>query len=168
MLAIALNNYYNNKDDTQRQGGYTYMIVKLAREQGGVVPLYATPKSAGCDVYSNAGYMLSPGETKIIHTGIYLEIPEGYEAQIRPRSGLAAKHGVTVLNAPGTIDSDYRGEIMVILHNFGDSIFSIKPQERIAQIVFAPVCQVQFSITERENLTQTQRQCGGLGSTGNK
>jgi dUTP pyrophosphatase len=145
-----------------------YMIVKLAQEKGGIVPRYATAGSAGCDVYSNAGYMLSPGETKIIHTGIYLEIPEGYEAQIRPRSGLAAKHGITVLNAPGTIDSDYRGEVMVILHNFGRSIFSVKPQERIAQIVFAPVCQAQFTITEKENLTQTQRQCGGLGSTGNK
>ena len=144
------------------------MIVKLAQEKGGIVPRYATAGSAGCDIYSNAGYMLYPGETQIIHTGIYIEIQEGYEAKIRPRSGLAAKHGITVLNAPGTIDSDYRGEVMVILHNFGRSIFSVKPQERIAQIVFAPVCQAQFTITEKENLTQTQRQCGGLGSTGNK
>lgn len=107
---------------------------------------------------------LEPGERTGIHTGLAMELPFGYEGQVRPRSGLAAKHGVTIINAPGTIDSDYRGEIIVLLVNLGQVAYVIKPGDRIAQLVIAPVCQVQ--IEEVLNLSETTRGQGGFGHTG--
>jgi dUTP pyrophosphatase len=100
----------------------------------------------------------------MVPTGLFFEIPEGYEVQVRPRSGLAAKNGVTVLNTPGTIDSDYRGEIKVILINLGDADFTINSGDRIAQMIIAPVTQAKFTITE--SLSETERGTGGFGSTG--
>jgi dUTP pyrophosphatase len=108
--------------------------------------------------------LIPSGEKALIHTGIALEIPEGFEAQVRPRSGLAFKHGLTVLNAPGTIDSDYRGEVAVILVNLGKYAVSINDGDRIAQLVFAPITQVRLE--ETDVLSETKRGTGGLGSTG--
>src|SRR5690606_28950961 len=107
---------------------------------------------------------IAPGARALVPTGMAIALPHGYEAQVRPRSGLAAKHGVTVLNAPGTIDADYRGEIKVILINHGDAPFEIRRGDRIAQMVVAPVTSVRFEL--REALDETQRGAGGFGSTG--
>lgn len=129
------------------------------------LPVYMTPGSAGFDLQSAEGVLLSPGERKVVRTGVAIQIPEGYEMQIRPRSGLAAKHGITVVNAPGTIDSDYRGEIMVILLNTDQNLaFTINPGDRIAQAVVAPVVQAELRFVE--DLTATERGEGGFGSTG--
>ncbi len=107
---------------------------------------------------------LMPMERKLIPTGLYIALPEGYEAQIRPRSGLAAKHGITVLNSPGTIDADYRGEIKILLINLSDTPFEINPSERIAQMVVAPYSKVQWELSE--TLEATERGEGGFGHTG--
>lgn len=128
------------------------------------MPGYATPGSAGIDLRAAINTILQPGERRLIGTGIAIAIPDGYEAQVRPRSGLALKHGITVLNAPGTIDADYRGEIGVILHNAGDQPFGVKRGDRIAQLVFAPVVQAAFSVVA--DLDDTARGAGGFGSTG--
>lgn len=130
------------------------------------VPKYATKQSAGVDLYANVHkpVTLRSGERKLISTGISISLPEGYEAQIRPRSGLAIKHGVTVLNTPGTIDADYRGEIMIIMINLSDSDFIIERGMRIAQAVFAKVAQATFC--EVEILDETERSTSGFGSTG--
>lgn len=130
------------------------------------VPSYQTAGSSGLDIRAAVEYEthLNPQEIVIIPTGFALEIPEGYEGQIRPRSGLAVTHGVTLINSPGTIDSDYRGEIKVPLINHGKVPFAIKRGERIAQLVFAEVCRV--SLQETENLDYTQRGDGGFGHTG--
>ncbi len=132
----------------------------------GQLPLYQSPGSCGADLCAEitAEVRLAPGERKSIPTGIRLELPAGVEAQIRPRSGLALSHGVTVLNAPGTIDSDYRGEIMVILINHGREPFSVRRGDRIAQIVFAPVLRGEFEV--RSGISETQRGASGFGSTG--
>tara|TARA_Y100001968_G_C19275391_1_gene676467 strand:+ start:312 stop:740 length:429 start_codon:yes stop_codon:yes gene_type:complete len=127
-------------------------------------PTYKTPGSSGMDLRANDNIKLSPGERWATPTGIYLEIPKGIEAQIRPRSGLAIKHGITVLNTPGTIDSDYRGEILVILINLSDSEFKINTGDRIAQIVFSRVENIIWEETIK--LTKTKRGEGGFGSTG--
>jgi len=130
------------------------------------LPAYQTPQSAGVDLRAdlNETVMLKPGHRSLIPTGIAIELPEGLEAQIRPRSGLAIKNGISMVNTPGTIDADYRGEISVILINHGQETFEIKRGERIAQMVIAPV--VQASFTESEELSDTQRGAGGFGSTG--
>ena len=132
------------------------------------LPTYATISSAGLDLKAvlDAPISMAPLERKIIGTGLKIALPEGYEAQVRPRSGLAAKHGVTVLNAPGTIDADYRGEIGVILVNLSNDSFTIQPGERIAQLVVAPYTQVSWQPTA--NLEETDRGEGGFGSTGKK
>ena len=132
------------------------------------LPKYATDLSAGLDLKAvlNEGVTLAPLERKVIGTGIRIALPDGYEAQVRPRSGLAAKNGITVLNAPGTIDADYRGEIGVILVNLSNTPFTISPGERIAQLVVAKYEQVRWKITE--SLEQTGRGEGGFGSTGKK
>ena len=132
------------------------------------LPHYATELSAGLDLKAvlDQSITLGPLERKIIGTGIKIALPEGYEAQVRPRSGLAAKHGLTVLNAPGTIDADYRGEIGVILVNLSNTPFVIEPGERIAQLVVAQYTQVDWR--EEENLSATNRGSGGFGSTGKK
>lgn len=128
------------------------------------IPAYQTVGAAGVDLHSVEHTVLQPGEYKLIGTGLAFAIDEGYEVQIRPRSGLAAKHGITVLNSPGTIDSDYRGEIKVILINHGEETFEIKKGERIAQAVIASVVQAVF--VEVQELDETKRGAGGFGSTG--
>lgn len=132
------------------------------------LPGYATQSSAGLDLKAvlAEAVTLEPLERKIVGTGLKVALPEGYEAQVRPRSGLAAKHGITVLNAPGTIDADYRGEIGVILVNLSNEPFTIQPGERIAQLVVARYSQVEWSPVE--SLDSTQRGEGGFGSTGKK
>ena len=143
------------------------MINIRVKTSGAVVlPSYETEGSAGADVraYLSSPVTLRPGERRIIPTGIFLEIPQGFEVQVRPRSGLAAKHGITVLNTPGTIDSDYRGEVKIILINLGDEDFVVSSGDRIAQLVAAPVIQASFVLSDQ--LSDTKRGEGGFGSTG--
>jgi len=130
------------------------------------LPKYMSLGSSGMDLYADVlnQLVLEPGEVKMISSGIYLSIPQGYEAQIRPRSGLAAKHGITVLNTPGTIDSDYRGLVSIILVNFGKQSFSIKRGMRIAQMVINKVSKVEIELVS--DLDNTLRNCGGFGHTG--
>ncbi len=130
------------------------------------LPKYATAQSAGCDLLAaiDADITLKPGERKLVPTGIALGLPPNYEAQVRPRSGLALKNGVTVLNTPGTIDADYRGEVCVILINLGQEDFTIPRGMRIAQMIIAPVSQAQWNLVT--NLDETTRGAGGFGSTG--
>ena len=144
------------------------MTVKVVNTSGNALPAYATPLSAGVDLRAalEAPVELKPLERALVPTGLYMQIPAGYEGQVRPRSGLAAKHGITVLNTPGTIDADYRGEIKVILVNLSNLPFTIVPGERIAQMVFARCEQAQLE--EAVSLDETQRGAGGFGSTGVK
>lgn len=130
------------------------------------LPVYATKDSSGLDVRAalNEPFTLKKGEISMIPTNLSVAIPNGYEIQVRPRSGLAAKHGIGVLNSPGTIDADYRGEIKVILFNFGKEDFIINRGERIAQLVFSKVYKADF--IESENLVETDRGSGGFGHTG--
>ncbi|HEY9037573.1 MAG TPA: dUTP diphosphatase [Roseovarius sp.] len=132
------------------------------------LPVYASQGAAGADLRANfpggAGVVLEPGARALVPTGLRLAIPEGYEVQLRPRSGLALKHGVTLANAPGTIDSDYRGPLGVILINLGDAPFEVAHGARIAQMVVAPVVVAEFALTE--TLEDTARGAGGFGSTG--
>jgi dUTP pyrophosphatase len=130
------------------------------------LPAYATEHSAGMDLCAAVAgeFRLKAGETALVPTGFAIALPEGYEAQVRPRSGLAIKHQVTVLNSPGTIDADYRGEVKVILTNFGKNDFVIKRGERIAQLVIANYARVQWE--EAEALSETRRGAGGFGHTG--
>lgn len=142
------------------------MNVKIINKSHHPLPEYATPYSAGVDLraFIDAPVMLKPLERAMIPTGLYLELPQGYEAQIRPRSGLAAKHGLTVLNTPGTIDADYRGEIRVILVNLSNEDFVINDGERICQMVIAEHAQVVWQ--EVEAISETERGAGGFGHTG--
>ena len=130
------------------------------------IPAYQTSLAAGMDVHAaiTESMLLEPNRVVLVPTGFALAIPEGFEAQVRPRSGLSTKHGVTVPNAPGTIDADYRGEVMVALINLGRSDFTIEPGMRVAQLVFAPVARAD--ITEVSELSSTERGTGGFGSTG--
>lgn len=143
-------------------------LVRLPHAQGVALPSYETEGAAGMDVRAavDAGLplVLSPGKRALVPTGLIMEIPAGYEVQIRPRSGLALKHGITCLNSPGTIDSDYRGEVKVILANLGDEDFAIERGMRIAQMVVAPVTRV--AIAEIGEASETARGAGGFGSTG--
>ena len=142
------------------------MKVKFVNSSAFALPEYQTPLSAGLDIRANISQSitLSPLERAMVPTGLYVELPEGYEMQIRPRSGLAAKHGITVLNSPGTIDADYRGEIKVILVNLSNTPFTIEPGERIAQMIVARYEQVEWQAVE--SLSETERGAGGFGSTG--
>ena len=142
------------------------MKVKVINCSPFALPAYATPLSAGVDLKANLSeaITLKPLERSLVSTGLFLAIPAGYEAQVRPRSGLAAKHGITVLNSPGTIDADYRGEVKVILVNLSPEPFVIEPGERIAQLVVARCEQVSWEEVER--LDETERGAGGFGSTG--
>ena len=144
------------------------MIVKVVNVSGRDLPAYATPLAAGVDLRANLdeALVLKPLERALVPTGLFMQIPEGYEGQVRPRSGLAAKHGITVLNTPGTIDADYRGEIKVILVNLSNEAFTIEPGERIAQMVLARCEQAVWE--EVGNLDETERGAGGFGSTGRK
>ena len=144
------------------------MKVKIVNRSQWPLPQYATPQSAGVDLRADTreDIVLPPLGRAMVPTGLYLEIPAGYEAQVRPRSGLAAKKGVTVLNSPGTIDADYRGEVRVILVNLSSDPFTIVPGERIAQMVFARHEQVEGE--EVDTLEESERGAGGFGSTGVK
>jgi dUTP pyrophosphatase len=143
------------------------ITVKIRLKDDSVaIPQYKTAGAAGMDIPAYSDGILMPAERKLISTGIFMEIPFGYECQIRPRSGLALNHGVTILNSPGTIDSDYRGEIGVILYNSSSEPFHYKKGDRIAQIVFTKVEKTEFELTG--SLSGTERGDGGFGSTGNK
>jgi dUTP pyrophosphatase len=150
------------------------MWIKVVNKSFNPLPEYSTDYSAGMDIRANLiaengeqdVITIAPGERALIPTGLYLEIPLGYECQVRPRSGLAVKHGITVLNSPGTIDADYRGEIKVCLINHGNDTFEIHHGDRIAQLVFAQVEQVQ--LMEVDKLDDTERGAGGFGHTGVK
>ena len=142
--------------------------VKVINKGSQPLPTYATPQSAGMDLRANIDepITLNPLERRLIPTGLHIALPVGYEAQIRPRSGLALKHGITVLNSPGTIDADYRGELMTLLINLSQEPFVINPGERIAQMVIARHEQVDFELVEE--LDETERGAGGYGHTGVK
>lgn len=143
--------------------------IKYNSKEGAIVPEYKTAGAAGADLCAylpSQNVTLSPGKSALIPTGLFFEIPDGYEVQVRPRSGLAAKNGITVLNTPGTIDSDYRGEVKVILINLGEEEFTINNGDRIAQMVVAPVTTADFTFAE--NLSETDRGSSGMGSTGVK
>lgn len=139
-------------------------LQRMAHGQGLPVPSYATDGAAGLDVVAAEDLVLAPGQRHAVATGFAIAIPQGYEVQVRPRSGLALKHGVTCLNTPGTIDQDYRGEVKVILANLGSEPFEIRRGARIAQLVPAPVTRAAFR--EVAELSETGRGAGGFGSTG--
>ena len=139
-------------------------VKRLAHGEGLALPAYATPGSAGMDVVSAEDVTIAPGARHAVATGLSVAIPQGFEIQVRPRSGLAFKHGITVPNTPGTIDSDYRGELKVLLINHGSEDFAIARGDRVAQLVLAPVVQAAWS--EVDELDTTQRGAGGFGSTG--
>lgn len=143
-------------------------VLQLPHGRGLPLPAYQTAQSAGLDLAAalpaNAPIRLQPRQTTVVPTGLVIELPAGLEAQVRPRSGLAARHAITVLNSPGTIDADYRGEVQVILINHGTKPFAIKRGERIAQLVVAPVLQIEWA--DGTKLTKTKRGSGGFGSTG--
>jgi len=141
-------------------------IQKLAHAEGIDLPFYASTHAAGADIRAaiTDDVVIEPGKTALIPTGFAMALPENFEAQIRPRSGLALKHGITVLNSPGTIDADYRGEVGVILINHGSDNFLIQRGDRIAQMIVAPFVQAEFE--EVHELSDTQRGAGGFGSSG--
>ncbi|MCS7250054.1 MAG: dUTP diphosphatase [candidate division WOR-3 bacterium] len=138
--------------------------VKIKRISSIPLPKYQTPDASGLDLYSAEDKVIKKKSFATIRTGIAIEIPKGYEAQVRPRSGLAKNYGIGVLNSPGTIDADYRGEIMVILFNFSNKNFKIKKGERIAQLVFSPIVKVKW--VEVKELKKSKRNEGGFGHTG--
>lgn len=144
------------------------MIIKIIIQSEHILPTYETIASAGMDIRANIPepITLQPLERAIVKTGLFIELPIGYEAQVRPRSGLAAKYGITVLNAPGTVDADYRGEIGVILVNLSNQSFTVENGERIAQLVIAKHERAQWE--EVQELSETTRGTGGFGSTGLK
>jgi dUTP pyrophosphatase len=142
----------------------TIKLFRLPHGRGLPLPAYASEHAVGLDVVAADELVLVPGARAAVPTGFAIEIPDGYEVQVRPRSGLALKNGVTCLNTPGTIDSDYRGEVKVILINHGQEPFAIRRGERIAQLVPAPVLRANFA--EAEELNETVRGAGGFGSTG--
>jgi dUTP pyrophosphatase len=146
----------------------TIEVRQLPHGEGLALPTYQTAHAAGLDLLAavpdHTPQILAPGRHALVPTGLTIALPAGYEAQVRPRSGLAAKHGVTVLNAPGTVDADYRGEIGVLLINHGDAPFTIRRGERIAQMVVAPVARAELVATTA--LPETGRGSGGFGSTG--
>ncbi|MDN4164683.1 dUTP diphosphatase [Cytophagales bacterium LB-30] len=144
------------------------MHVKVINKSKHPLPAYQTPLSAGLDLRADlsAPITLAPLQRELISTGLFIELPEGYEAQIRPRSGLAFKHGLTVLNSPGTIDADYRGEIKVLLVNLSNEPFVVNDGERVAQMVVAKHEQIVWASADQ--LSETERGAGGYGSTGTK
>ena len=146
------------------EGAVAVRLTRLPHGEGLALPAYATGGAAGMDVVSAEDVTIAPGARHAVATGLAVAIPAGYEIQVRPRSGLALKHGISVPNAPGTIDSDYRGELKVILINHGDEPFAIARGDRVAQLVLAPVIRAAWS--EVAELDETQRGAGGFGSTG--
>jgi dUTP pyrophosphatase len=146
----------------------TVEVQELPNRMGLPLPEYQTLRASGLDVEAALAvgeeWQLKPGERLLVPTGLAVAVPMGYELQVRPRSGLASQHGISVANSPGTIDGDYRGEVGVILINLGDEPFLVKRGDRIAQLVLAPVAQVEW--TKRDRLPETTRSTGGFGSTG--
>lgn len=140
-----------------------HIKVKIKRTPDAELPVYMTEGAAGADIFSSEDTGLEPGETRLISTGIFMEIPDGYECQIRPRSGLSYKNQIIILNSPGTIDSDYRGEVKIIMHNLSEKTFAIRKGDRIAQMVFSEVSRAEFIDDE---LNGTDRNDGGFGHTG--
>ena len=139
-------------------------IKRLPHGHGLDLPAYATQGAAGMDVLAAENVSLKPGQRHAVATGFAVAIPDGFEIQVRPRSGLALKHGISVPNTPGTIDSDYRGEVKIIMINHGDEAFAIQRGDRVAQLVLAPVTQAEWDLVEE--LDETERGAGGFGSTG--
>ena len=141
-------------------------IIIFGDYEAGKEPVYSSTLASGADIkaYIDEDIIIEPGETALIPTGIRLQIPEGYEGQVRPRSGLAMKYAVTVLNTPGTIDSDYRGEIKIILVNHGKTPYTVHRDDRIAQLVFSPIIQAEF--IQKKELSASNRGRNGFGSTG--
>ena len=146
----------------------TKLLVKRlsSAENDNLLPSYATEHSSGLDLRTSKNLSLHPGEYKLVPTGIAIEIPEGFEGQVRPRSGLALKHGIGCLNSPGTIDSDYRGEVKVLLINHGKEVVHFEKGERIAQLIIAPYARATWE--QVETLEESTRGAGGFGSTGTK
>jgi len=144
------------------------MKVRVINQSNNALPAYETPGSAGMDLRANISeaIQLKPLERTLVSTGLFIELPDGYEAQVRPRSGMAVKKGITVLNSPGTIDADYRGEIKVIIINLSNEIQTIEPDERVAQMVIAKHEKINWEQTEM--LNETVRGAGGFGHTGHK
>jgi dUTP pyrophosphatase len=142
----------------------TVLVKRTNAGQDIPLPQYMTPGAAGMDLFAAVNETLQPGEIKLVPTGLCISLPEGYEAQIRPRSGLALRHGITMVNTPGTIDADYRGEIGLIMTNLGKTPFDIVRGDRVAQIVFNKVERAEF--IEVEEMDDTCRNSGGFGSTG--
>lgn len=156
-------------DETMpKPGSPLICVVRLPHSQGLELPAYETAGAAGMDlraaIAADRKLIVLPGRRTLVPTGLIFEIPDGYEGQVRPRSGLALKHGITCLNTPGTIDSDYRGEVQVLLVNLGDEAFAVTRGMRIAQLVIAPV--LRAKIEERSLAAETSRGSGGFGSTG--
>lgn len=139
-------------------------ILRLTGSEGLPLPAYQTPHSAGIDLMAAEAAEILPGDRAAVGTGLAIALPDGYEAQVRPRSGLAARHGVTLVNTPGTIDADYRGEIRILLINHGREAFTVRRGDRIAQLVVAPVTRAVWQ--EVRELGDTERGAGGFGSTG--
>ncbi len=146
----------------------TMKVIQLPHGKGLELPCYETSSAAGMDLRAaiDAPVLIEPGARALIPTGLIIELPEHHEGQVRPRSGLALKHSITVLNSPGTIDADYRGEVSVVLINHGDQPFEVTRSLRIAQLVVAPV--VQVKVDKVDEVSETQRGTGGYGSTGTK
>jgi dUTP pyrophosphatase len=142
----------------------TEIAVLVRLKEGANLPVYKTNRASGLDIEAFEGGVIPPKERRLISTGLFLEIPEGYEAQIRPRSGLALKYGIGMLNAPGTIDSDYRGEVLVLLYNSSEEPFYYSKGDRIAQMVFAETVRAELVIAQA--LSESERGEGGFGSTG--
>ncbi|MBS0244125.1 MAG: dUTP diphosphatase [Proteobacteria bacterium] len=165
---MALGAGTTKRPARRQNNGVRVKVMRLPHAVGLAMPAYQTAAAAGCDlvaaVEADRPVVIAPGERVLVPTGLVLELPEGYEAQVRPRSGLALRHGVTVLNSPGTIDADYRGEVQVILVNLGAETFTLVRGERIAQMVVASV--VQARLIEAKVVSATARGAGGFGSTG--
>ena len=159
-----MNDRVSASEGAQTQAPVAVELKRLPHGEGLPLPAYATAGAAGMDVVSAEDVTLEPGARHPVATGLSMAIPHGYEIQVRPRSGLAFKHGITVPNTPGTIDSDYRGELKVLLINHGTEAFPIARGDRVAQLVLAPV--VQASWQEVDELDATERGAGGFGSTG--
>ena len=151
---------------TQVDKNHHIMTIRIINRSSNILPSYETAASAGMDLRASLqeSIILKPMQRQLIPTGLFIELPVGYEAQIRPRSGLALKHGISILNTPGTIDADYRGEIKILLINFSDTDFDVSDGDRIAQMIVASHEQVQWD--EVELLTETARGAGGYGHTG--
>jgi dUTP pyrophosphatase len=140
------------------------VTVPVVCQEGAKLPQYQTPLAAGVDLCTTETFSLAPMERRLVPTGLSIAVPEGYEAQVRPRSGLALKHGISMVNTPGTIDADYRGELKVLLINFGESVVTLLEGDRIGQLVLSPVSRIVW--TEVSELPSTERGAGGFGSTG--